>query len=129
MLVPIFWFSKQTADLRQFHDITQLLEICRHTDLARSAFVLNDQLGRGRSSTTAVIMLLIQRWMTSNRNARQPSSRGKDRAKTVDGETPSLPQGGARISWQVINSCLRVVRNGLEIKRVSCPASRRGSGV
>ena len=29
------------------------------------------------------------------------------------------PESKARASWQIINSCIRCIRNGLEVKRVS----------
>jgi len=31
------------------------------------------------------------------------------------------PDSKARSSWQIINSCIRCIRNGLEVKRVSLP--------
>nr|XP_018260510.1 uncharacterized protein I303_07432 [Kwoniella dejecticola CBS 10117]OBR82668.1 hypothetical protein I303_07432 [Kwoniella dejecticola CBS 10117] len=101
-----------------FHDITELLELCMRTDLSKCAIVLNDQLGRGRSSTTAVIVLLIQQWLTSGKMS-----------SSVHSLTPNTPSRGrpnvlkksslnvSRTSWQVINSCLRVVRHGLDVKQ------------
>ncbi|WWC73457.1 uncharacterized protein I206_107427 [Kwoniella pini CBS 10737] len=101
-----------------FHDITELLDLCMRTELTRSAIVLNDQLGRGRSSTTAVIVLLIQKWLKSGRTS-----------SSVHSLTPNTPSRGrpgllkkppldtSRTSWQVINSCLRVIRHGLDVKQ------------
>jgi hypothetical protein len=111
----------------QFHDITELLDLCTHTDLETSAFILNDQLGRGRSSTTAVIVLLIQRWMKAGRDHMRDShhlpttpSRSKSRPGVSRRKTGAGGAGAAgRQSWQIINSCLRVIRNGLEVKTVS----------
>ncbi|OCF37043.1 hypothetical protein I316_00947 [Kwoniella heveanensis BCC8398] len=101
-----------------FHDITEILELCMRTDLNSSAIILNDQLGRGRSSTTAVIVLLIQQWLKSGRTAHAPRSltpHTPSRGKThlLKKSTTSAP----RTSWQIINSCLRVIRNGLDVKQ------------
>ncbi|KAK1923782.1 inositol hexakisphosphate-domain-containing protein [Papiliotrema laurentii] len=99
-----------------FHDLTELLELCQRTDLERTAIVLNDQLGRGRSTTTAVIVLLIQRWL---KKGRETSTTPKT---PVRGTRPSMTRRqtmpAPKTSWQVINSCLRVIRSGLEVKRV-----------
>lgn len=124
-----FWTAlRQTLKLDlQFHDITELLDLCTHTDLETSAFILNDQLGRGRSSTTAVIVLLIQRWMKAGRDHMRDShhvpttpSRSKSRPGVSRRKTGAGGAGAAgRQSWQIINSCLRVIRNGLEVKTVS----------
>lgn len=87
------------------------------TDLDTTAVVLNDQLGRGRSSTTAVIVLLIQRWLKKGRErnvARSPSSKESSRPKVDRRQTLGAP----KTSWQIINSCLRVIRSGLKVKRV-----------
>lgn len=108
----------------QFHDLTQLLDVCQRTDLETSAIILNDQLGRGRSSTTAVIVLLIQRWMRQ----------GRESVYSLNGMTPRRTRGeqsrkssaAPKTSWQIINSCIRCIRNGLEVKRVSAYAARRG---
>ncbi len=99
----------------QFHDLTELLDLHMRADLETSAFILNDQLGRGRSSTTAVIVLLIQRWL---RRSRDPSSH---QTPSRGGSRPPLGRRttvASKTSWQIINSCLRVIRNGLEVKRV-----------
>lgn len=115
--------SESTPD---FHDITELLDLCMRTDLSSSAFILNDQLGRGRSSTTAVIVLLIQRWLQTPTRERQTTASSGASLAAGNGETPmrrrksfqvTSRQSGSRTSWQIINSCLRVIRNGLEIKQ------------
>ena len=88
------------------------------TDLQKTAIILNDQLGRGRSSTTAVIVLLIQRWLKRGREsttAPKTPLRGTSRPGLNRRQTVSAP----KTSWQVINSCLRVIRSGLDVKAVS----------
>ncbi|RXK36343.1 hypothetical protein M231_06380 [Tremella mesenterica] len=98
-----------------FHDITDILNLCLRTDLEKSAFILNDQLGRGRSSNTAVIVLLIQRWLKRDR------SQATTRPTTPMKKRPDLQRMTTHVpktSWQIINSCLRVIRNGLEVKKI-----------
>lgn len=94
--------------------------------LQNTAFILNDQLGRGRSSTTAIMLLLMQRWLRrGGKDGTYPPTPSKER-----GRSPITPMkklafsqigsvGASKTSWQIINSCLRVIRNGVEVKRVS----------
>jgi hypothetical protein len=102
---------------RQFHDITELLELCIHNDLDNTAMVLNDQLGRGRSTNAAVIVLLIQRWLMKGRWSQEEFQAHEQKKKRSE---------DWKTSWQIINSCLRVIRNGLEVKRVSEGQGPRG---
>ncbi|ODO07006.1 hypothetical protein I350_04372 [Cryptococcus amylolentus CBS 6273] len=98
-----------------FHDITEIVELCMRTDLSSTAIILNDQLGRGRSSTTSVIVLLIQRWLKDGRSRiRRTPSRSRTRSSRKNTTVDQSP----KTSWQVINSCLRVIRNGLHVKQV-----------
>lgn len=84
-------------------------------DMDNTAIILNDQLGRGRSSNTAAIVWLIQRWLKQNRQDSHATATTPRRAAS----RKRLPDTSAsRTSWQIINSCLRVIRNGLEVKRV-----------
>lgn len=76
--------------------------------------VLNDQLGRGRSSNAAVIILLIQRWLMKGRWSAEEFQAYEQKKR---------PSDGWKTSWHIINSCLRVIRNGLEVKRVSALSS------
>lgn len=71
--------------------------------------VLNDQLGRGRSTNAAVIVLLIQRWLMKGRWTQEEFQAYEQKKKRSE---------DWKTSWQIINSCLRVIRNGLEVKRV-----------
>lgn len=81
--------------------------------------MLNDQLGRGRSTTTAIIVLLIQRWMKLGRDAAHSMSMSGMTPRKGRAALPHKPDSKARSSWQIINSCIRCIRNGLEVKRVS----------
>ena len=125
----------------QFHDLTELLDLCMSTDLETTAFILNDQLGRGRSSNAAVIALLIERWLRRGRRLQASSMQSPQKqlraSKSIDRrlfDSPILSSprrekshpGTMRrsstytpkTSWQIINSCLRVIRNGLRVKKV-----------
>lgn len=91
-------------------------------DMDNTAIILNDQLGRGRSSNTAVIVWLIQRWLKQNRQNSHVTTTPRRAASRK-----RLADGASRTSWQIINSCLRVIRNGLEVKRTVDEAIDRSS--
>ncbi|WVQ75186.1 hypothetical protein IAR50_004796 [Cryptococcus sp. DSM 104548] len=98
-----------------------IVDLCMHTDLSSTAIILNDQLGRGRSSTTSVIVLLIQRWLKAGQRKSQPSQRAPrtpSRIRPANSRTNTTVDHSPKTSWQVINSCLRVIRNGLHVKQV-----------
>ncbi|BEI83204.1 hypothetical protein CcaverHIS002_0310720 [Cutaneotrichosporon cavernicola] len=107
-----------------FHDVTDLLDICTRIDMDKTAIILNDQLGRGRSSNTAAVVLLIQRWLKRNQDGHPPSTPASRRNASRNrlAFTPS-----SNTSWQIINSVLRVIRNGLEVKRIVDDAIDRTS--
>lgn len=90
-----------------FQDIQDLLSLCLRHDFKQTAYILNDQLGRGRSTLASVYISLIMRWVRQ----------AQDLA-TGNPRTPRIMPGGQKSSWQIINSCLRCLRrNGLEVKR------------
>nr|XP_031859044.1 uncharacterized protein CI109_005550 [Kwoniella shandongensis]KAA5526116.1 hypothetical protein CI109_005550 [Kwoniella shandongensis] len=99
-----------------FHDITELLDILLRADLDRSAIILNDQLGRGRSSTTAVIVLLIQQWLKKGRQEGSSTPHTPSRGRSAM-HHKNTTTSTSRTSWQIINSCLRLIRNGLDVKQ------------
>jgi hypothetical protein len=70
-------------------------------DYDTSAIIVNCQLGRGRSTLTLVLIMLIQSWLRAG-GRRGVFSHTKGEAKSV--------------SYQVINNLLRVIRHGREIK-------------
>jgi hypothetical protein len=94
----------------EFDDIQSLIQICLRGDLEKdTAVILNDQLGRGRSTVISVIMNLIIRWI----------KRTRETGPSMPTRTPRLrPRPNSRSSWQIVNSCLRCLRHsGLEVKR------------
>ena len=50
-----------------FSDFGALIALALSTDMASTPIVLNDQLGRGRASLAAVILVLVQNWLHRDR--------------------------------------------------------------
>ncbi|KIM67616.1 hypothetical protein SCLCIDRAFT_1210267 [Scleroderma citrinum Foug A] len=106
-----------------FSDISELMELVVRTDSTDSAIVVNCQLGRGRSTLTSVIILLIQQWLNEDRQLRQTTlrrPRGLSRSMSVLSST-SMDIFGEELvnrhhSYQVVNNLLRIVRKGPAVK-------------
>ena len=79
-------------------DLDLLLNILTKTSIADTAIVLNCQMGQGRSTTGTVIASLILHWLYQTK--------------------PEFIEKSNRLNYQVIHSLLRVIRNGLESKRI-----------
>ncbi|KAG2217368.1 hypothetical protein INT45_012238 [Circinella minor] len=82
-------------------------------DLSNTAIIMNCQVGSGRSALGTVIATLLTRWLgVSNKNKENEfssiSSLGKHIHKT----------GEERLNYQIINSLLRVIKNGLDNKNI-----------
>ncbi|PWN50330.1 hypothetical protein IE53DRAFT_369000 [Violaceomyces palustris] len=141
-----------------FSDISALLSAVLQANVDRSPIVLNCQLGRGRSTLSAVIVLLIARWLKLHRPAYEEqltveeihpgistpvmtsvdggSKDGDDDSEVGVGSLQSGRKGAIfdpvsaasressrrrkrePLSYHVINSLLRVIPKGLEVKRV-----------
>ncbi|KAJ3335694.1 hypothetical protein HDU93_004652 [Gonapodya sp. JEL0774] len=80
-------------------DFEMILRLIATSDLREVAFVLNCQVGLGRSTTGTVMASLVIHWL----NGTKP--------------VPSATQASHH-SYPIIHSLLRVIRNGLEIKQV-----------
>jgi hypothetical protein len=90
-----------------FTDIEALADVVIRTDSERTPIVLNCQLGRGRSTVAAIVVLLLQEWLKSGRgraHARTPrrgtsmlSVPSRERERDALEPTP-------RLSYQIINS-------------------------
>ncbi|KZV73066.1 hypothetical protein PENSPDRAFT_575124 [Peniophora sp. CONT] len=105
-----------------FSDFGALIALALSTDMASTPIVLNDQLGRGRSSLAAVILILIQNWLHRDRGRTAPTapkmiqrSQSMSRINGV-GDAGMNEAPIRRQSYQVINNVLRVVRKGPAIK-------------
>lgn len=133
-----------------FSDISELLQTVLKADIERSPIILNCQLGRGRSTLTSIIVLLIERWLKSHGRGRDlrihmpedltsPVSNRKDlshsesegsnlnsnvqttsefRSQSNSRSKSRSTTRGETLSYHVINSLLRVIPKGLEVKRV-----------
>ncbi|GAC94223.1 metal ion binding/oxidoreductase [Pseudozyma hubeiensis SY62] len=147
-----------------FSDISELLSAVLQANVEREPIVLNCQLGRGRSTMTAVLILMITRWLQQGQRQLPESrlheigDRGED-SKDSDGavnssdglrlsesaqasgsatpdarntlhadllddavgseatDSSQLPKR-APLSYHLINSLLRVIPRGLEVKRM-----------
>lgn len=86
----------------EFSDATDLLHNVLACYDASAPIIVNCQLGRGRTTLVSVLVLLIERWAESHRG-------------TVLAPTEHAPP---RPSYHVINSLLRVIPHGQEVKRV-----------
>ncbi|GAA5953720.1 hypothetical protein JCM8115_004129 [Rhodotorula mucilaginosa] len=80
----------------EFSDLRDIIEVVTELDMDESAIIVNDQLGRGRTTRTLVIIKLLQDWLRSGGKVAAPRS--------------------TRPSYTVINNLLRVIKNGFEVK-------------
>ncbi|KAH9915114.1 inositol hexakisphosphate-domain-containing protein [Fomitopsis serialis] len=104
-----------------FTDLSELIDVMVRNSASRAPIVVNCQLGRGRSTMTAVILLLIQQWLEkaaeqhASQSPRKPT-RSLPSAVSVPPADGVLDQHCVRQSYQVINNLLRVVRRGPAVK-------------
>ncbi|CUA76059.1 Paladin [Danio rerio] [Rhizoctonia solani] len=102
-----------------FSDIEALADVVIRTDSERTPIILNCQLGRGRSTVASIVVLLLQEWLKCGRgraHARTPR-RGKSMLSVPSRERePS--ESKSRLSYQIINNLLRVIRRGPDVKRI-----------
>jgi len=97
-----------------FEDIKDLIGIVSDAEPG-APFIVNCQLGRGRSTLTMVCILLIQQWLAHGG--------GKFAFAEVSNRKPS------RWSYQTINNLIRVMRNGRGIKTAVDAAIEKCSAV
>ncbi|CAL1716907.1 unnamed protein product [Somion occarium] len=102
-----------------FTDLTELIDVVIRNNASNSPIVLNCQLGRGRSTLTSVIIVLIQQWLSNwSKTPSSPKVAYRDLTSTsittLDGVDGSRSE--RRQSYQVINNLLRVFRKGPKVK-------------
>ncbi|EPT01640.1 hypothetical protein FOMPIDRAFT_1119753 [Fomitopsis schrenkii] len=104
-----------------FTDLSDLIDVMVRNSASRAPIVINCQLGRGRSTLTAVILLLIQQWL--ERAAEHYAAQSPRKPTRPLPCNVSIPQADGhnthhrpRQSYQVINNLLRVVRRGPAVK-------------
>jgi protein-tyrosine phosphatase len=98
-----------------FSDIAGIMRTVLHSEMQSNAcIVLNCQLGRGRSTLTSVIVLLLSRWLR-----KQSKEEEVERVKTTS----------APLSYHIINGLLRVIPHGLAVKKTVDEEINRSAGV
>ncbi|KAJ1307486.1 hypothetical protein OPQ81_001585 [Rhizoctonia solani] len=104
-----------------FSDIEALADVVIRTDSERTPIILNCQLGRGRSTVASIVVLLLQEWLKSGRgraHARTPR-RGMSMLSVPSRERErDVTEPKPRLSYQIINNLLRVIRRGPDVKRI-----------
>ncbi|CAD6922391.1 hypothetical protein CF336_g6584 [Tilletia laevis] len=90
-------------------EVAHILRTVLRARVDRNPVVLNDQLGRGRSSMTACIVLLVQRWIGRHGSV-------DDTTADAGPMTTTTTTGRGPLSYHVINSLLRVISQGLRVK-------------
>ncbi|KAG1726694.1 inositol hexakisphosphate-domain-containing protein [Suillus paluster] len=101
-----------------FADISELMDLVLRADSSSTVMVVNCQLGRGRSTLTSVLIILIQQWLKESRALPQRSPRTKPRSLSMSMTSDMFQDEPAnkRHSYQIINNLLRIVRKGPAVK-------------
>ncbi|KDQ57083.1 hypothetical protein JAAARDRAFT_194263 [Jaapia argillacea MUCL 33604] len=102
-----------------FSDLSELIDLVVRTDSTNTPIVLNCQLGRGRSTMTSIILLLIQRWLENGRSRKHGPRMFMNRSmstKSIGPEDGIDSRHTRRSSYTVINNLLRVIRKGPAVK-------------
>ncbi|CDO71831.1 hypothetical protein BN946_scf184939.g55 [Trametes cinnabarina] len=104
-----------------FTDLSELIEVMIRCNTSEVPIIINCQLGRGRSTLTAVILLLIKRWLAKATRVRDPSTPGPLQrsitASSIKSADAVVPRHTQRHSYQIINNLLRVIRKGPMVKQ------------
>ena len=96
----------QTAESNpEAEDLDDLVKIVASLNLSTTSVVLNCQIGMGRSTLGTILISLIMRWIS--------------KSQSINVTTPATAVAQTSfVNYQVIHSLLRVIRNGIECKRV-----------
>lgn len=108
-----------------FSDISELLTTVLRANVDRQPIVLNCQLGRGRSTLSAVLVLLISRWLDQH----GPAHRERRQTETGNATPQAKTERSEPLNYHVINSLLRVIPKGLEVKKVVDECIERCSSI
>ncbi|KAG2141169.1 inositol hexakisphosphate-domain-containing protein [Suillus bovinus] len=99
-----------------FADISELMDLVLRTDSSSTVMVVNCQLGRGRSTLTSVLIVLIQQWLNDSRALSQWSPRSMSMSMSMTSDMFHDEPANKHHSYQVINNLLRIVRKGPAVK-------------
>ncbi|KAI0052293.1 hypothetical protein FA95DRAFT_1553613 [Auriscalpium vulgare] len=103
-----------------FSDFSELISIAVAANMTHTPIVVNDQLGRGRSTVTSIILILIEQWLSTGRL--QPTTPRLGGRSLSMMSVPSMDSSMSeyhpirRQSYQIINNLLRIVRKGPAVK-------------
>ncbi|KAI8092745.1 inositol hexakisphosphate-domain-containing protein [Halteromyces radiatus] len=103
-----------------YEDFDELRAIIATADLGKTALVMNCQIGLGRSTTGTVIATLLTRWVhqQSSISGSIPSQEEEEEGTNDRQRQQEKPLTIRRRNYQIINSLLRVIKHGLENKRI-----------
>lgn len=109
-----------------YEDMTVLFQAVLRAQ--SSAIINNCQLGRGRSTLASVIVLLVARWLHKHKIA---SGTPATTSLLIDEDdnTKSKHRNCPALSYHLINSLLRVIPHGLEVKDTIDEAIDRAGAV
>ncbi|OJT02262.1 Paladin [Trametes pubescens] len=99
-----------------FSDLSELIEVMIRCNTSETPIIINCQLGRGRSTLTAVILLLIKQWLARATRLRDPST-PRPLIRSLSVTEDFVPRHTPRHSYQIINNLLRVIRKGHRVKQ------------
>jgi protein-tyrosine phosphatase len=109
-----------------FEDIASLTRaVIRSETQSNACLVLNCQLGRGRSTLISILALLVSRWLQKYTKDAKQSAAKEDVSLQRSHGTQSRPP----FSYHLINSLLRVIPHGLEVKKTVDDAVDQCAGV
>lgn len=97
-----------------FEDLAAIVRaVLRSETQSNACIVLNCQLGRGRSTLVSIVALLVSRWL------KKFSKESSDNLEAGDVEAEaSSPLSHRPLTYHLINSLLRVIAHGVEVKQV-----------
>ncbi|KAI8060490.1 inositol hexakisphosphate-domain-containing protein [Gongronella butleri] len=98
----------------EYEDLDELRALIANVHLGKTALVMNCQIGVGRSTTGTVVATLLTRWIQQQQKQLESLDNQEKDAEEAWGMV-SQPN---RLNYQIINSLLRVIKRGLENKRV-----------
>lgn len=108
-----------------FEDIAALTRaVLRSETQANACIVLNCQLGRGRSTLISILALLVSRWI---KRFTKDLSQHHEKPSLAPAQTQPLIR--RPLTYHLINSLLRVIPHGLEVKQKVDEAIDQCAGV
>ncbi|KAI9439769.1 inositol hexakisphosphate-domain-containing protein [Lactarius indigo] len=118
--VDVFYRRVPITAERQpdFSDFSELIAVMLGPHMAHTPIVVNDQLGRGRSTLTSIILILLEQWLARPLppSVSRRSSASRPHSSVLSHDVLSGDPPLRRQSFQVINNLLRVIRKGPVVK-------------